>query len=348
MSDVMIEAKGLSKSYGPVHALKDVSFEVHKGEVLGFLGPNGAGKTTTMKILTCFIAPTTGSAKLNGCDIFDDPMGVRRSLGYLPEATPLYGEMRVLEYLEFVAKMRGFKGPEIHKRIKRAVEQTSLGDYISRDIRDLSKGLKQRVGISQALVHEPPVLILDEPMSGLDPNQASEIRNLITEIGRERTVILSTHDLAEVENTCDRVLIISSGSLVADDSPEELRQRAGAASYFVTLQGEEAEAKRAQELFKKINGVANVRIKGHEEEGEQLLHLSPEKDLDLRADIFRASVDGSLTLLGLERRAEGLDKVFRDLTTGAEAPKGSSRDAKKEEARRKKAERDAAKAEKEA
>jgi ABC-2 type transport system ATP-binding protein len=192
MSDVMIEARDLTKSYGSMNALKDVSFEVRKGEVVGFLGPNGAGKTTTMKILTCFIAPTSGSAKVDGRDIWEDPMGVRESIGYLPESTPLYTEMMVLEYLEFIAKMRGFKGIEIRKRIKKAVEQTSLGDVIAKEIRALSKGFKQRVGLAQALIHEPSVLILDEPMSGLDPNQASEIRELIKDIGRERTVVLST------------------------------------------------------------------------------------------------------------------------------------------------------------
>ncbi|MEM6962339.1 MAG: ATP-binding cassette domain-containing protein, partial [Myxococcota bacterium] len=183
MSDVMIEARNLTKSYGSVFAIKDVNFEVRRGEVLGFLGPNGAGKTTTMKILTCFISPTSGSARVNGCDVFEDSLGVRSALGYLPEHTPLYTDMMVLEYLEFITAMRGFKGKEARRRIKNAVDATTLGDVIGKEIRALSKGYRQRVGLAQALIHEPPILILDEPLSGLDPNQAAEIRDLIRHLG---------------------------------------------------------------------------------------------------------------------------------------------------------------------
>ncbi|MCB9616146.1 MAG: ATP-binding cassette domain-containing protein [Sandaracinus sp.] len=350
----MIEARDLTKQYGPATALKDVSFEVRKGEVLGFLGPNGAGKTTTMKILTCFIAPTTGSAKVNGADIFEDPMAVRKSIGYLPESTPLYTEMLVLEYLEFAAKMRGFKGEEARKRIKKAVEQTSLGDVIAKEIRALSKGFRQRVGLAQALVHEPPVLILDEPMSGLDPNQAAEIRDLIRDIGRERTVILSTHDLGEVQVTCDRVLIIAKGRLVADDTPEELRDRAGKASYQITLKedadkrGEHSSfAAYAQSVLSKLPSVASARLRDAEAKGEVIFAVTPKDSADLRSELFQFAVKNELTLLGLEKKSEGLDKVFRDLTTGdtsgAVASTKSKRDQKIEEARDKKKARDAAK-----
>lgn len=346
MSEVMIEAQDLSKMYGPVHALRDVSFEVRRGEVLGFLGPNGAGKTTTMKILTCFIAPTNGRAKIDGRDVFDDPMAVREAIGYLPESTPLYTEMLVLEYLEFVAKMRGFKGIEARKRIKKVIEQTSLGDVFSKEIRALSKGYRQRVGLAQALVHEPPVLILDEPMSGLDPNQAAEIRELIKEIGRERTVILSTHDLGEVQVTCDRVLIISKGRLVADDTPEELRDRAGKAQFVVTMKGDDD--KKVRDALSEIPGVGSVKTRAAEAKGEIVYMLSPKGNDDLRGPIFQAAVTHALPLLGLERRAEGLEQVFRDLTTEGAAPAKSpakTRDDKKDEARRKKAERDAAREE---
>ena len=178
MSDVMIEAHGLGKSYGSFVALKNASFELRKGEILGLLGPNGAGKSTTMKILTCFIAPTSGTALIGGVDVFDDPLEVRRMVGYLPETTPLYTDMRVLEYLDFVAKMRGFNHADGRKRIQKVVEETSLSEVIGQEIRSLSKGFRQRVGLAQALVHEPPILILDEPLSGLDPNQAAEIREL--------------------------------------------------------------------------------------------------------------------------------------------------------------------------
>lgn len=328
MSDVMIEARDLTKTYGSMNALKDVSFEVRKGEVVGFLGPNGAGKTTTMKILTCFIAPSGGSAKIDGRDIWDDPMGVRESIGYLPESTPLYTEMLVLEYLEFIAKMRGFKGIEIRKRIKKAVEQTSLGDVIAKEIRSLSKGFKQRVGLAQALIHEPSVLILDEPMSGLDPNQAAEIRELIKDIGRERTVVLSTHDLAEVQVTCDRVLIISKGRLVADDTPDELRERTGKAQFVVTVKGDDD--KKVRDILGAIGGVSGVKARTGEVKGESVYWVAPKGSEDLRAPIFQAAVKGELTLLGLERRSEGLDQVFRDLTTGtAEPAKKAKKSSKK-------------------
>jgi len=316
MTDVMIEAKGLTKTYGPVAALTDANFEIRKGEILGFLGPNGAGKTTTMKILTCFISPSSGSAKVNGSDVFEDPLGVRRAIGYLPESTPLYTEMLVLEYLEFIAKMRGFRGPDVRKAIKRAVEQTSLGDVIAKEIRQLSKGFRQRVGIAQALIHEPPILILDEPMSGLDPNQASEIRQVIRDIGAERTVILSTHNLAEVETTCNRVLIIARGKIVADDTPEDLAARAGKARVVATLQRPDAgrDSSAVRDLFAAISGVDSVRVRAGEDD-ELVLDVVPEGDLDLRAEVFRTAASNDLVLLGLERQSENLEDIFRQLTT---------------------------------
>ena len=222
MSDVMIEAQGLSKNYGSFTALSNASFNIHRGEVLGFIGPNGAGKTTTMKILTCFFSPSEGTAKVNGADVFEDPIAVREAIGYLPESTPLYTEMLVLEYLRFVAKLRGLDGAQANKRLKQVVEETSLGDVLGKNIGELSKGFRQRVGLAQALVHEPPVLILDEPFSGLDPNQALDIRELIRTIGRERTVVLSTHNLAQVQLTCQRVLIVNKGKIVADDTIDNL------------------------------------------------------------------------------------------------------------------------------
>ncbi len=322
MTQLMIEAHDLSKRYGPHTALQKASFEVKKGEVLGFLGPNGAGKTTTMKILTCFIAPTDGTAKVNGHDVFANPMGVRAAIGYLPETTPLYPEMTVFEYLGWIAEMRTIAGDKARKSIKRAVEQTTLGDVLGKEIRALSKGFRQRVGLAQALIHEPPILILDEPMSGLDPNQASEIRELIKQIGRERTVILSTHNLAEVEMACDRVLIIARGRIVADDTPDTLRSRAGRSVYNVVVtngkeQRDYREPKSAAlaAIFEKIPGVETVRAKGSE--GELELEIIPKRDDDLRADIFRAAVEGGLVLLELRRESQNLEQVFRDLTVGA-------------------------------
>lgn len=314
MSDVMIEARDLTKRYGSVTALNKATFEVRRGEVVGFLGPNGAGKTTTMKILTCFIAPSEGTAHVNGADIFEDPIGVRRSIGYLPESTPLYTEMLTIEYLEFMANMRGFKGDEARSRMKRAVEQTSIGDVLAKNIGELSKGYRQRVGLAQALVHEPPVLILDEPMSGLDPNQAGEIRELIRDIGRERTVILSTHNLPEVQVTCGRVLIISKGTIVADDTPEELSARAGKPHFIATVQRDQKTAGEIHQVFANIEGVEGVHEHSTPIAGELVVELTPAGNQDLRAAIFQAAVGANLVLLGLEQRGENLEDVFRQLT----------------------------------
>ena len=316
-SDVMIEAQGLTKIYGTHKAIDNVSFQVRKGEVLGFLGPNGAGKTTTMKILTCFISPTSGSASINGADVFEDSLAVRRSIGYLPESTPLYTEMLVIEYIEWAAQMRGLHGDAAKKAIKRAVEETGLGSVLAKEIRELSKGYKQRVGLAQALVHTPPILILDEPMSGLDPNQAIEIRELITSIGKERTVILSTHNLAEVQLSCDRVLIISGGKIVADDTPGALMARSGEARFFASFLTNGKSAAEVRELLGRIDGVSRVlggEANSPEKEPEFEIHAKSEQDL--RPAIFKAAVDSGITLIGLRRETKNLEAVFRDLTTG--------------------------------
>jgi len=334
MSDLMIEALNLTKRYGAVKALDDVSFEVKRGEVLGFLGPNGAGKTTTMKILTCFIAPTEGTARVNGIDVFEDSIGVRQAIGYLPESTPLYTEMMVSEYLEFVARMRGFRGGDISKRIEAVVDQAALGSVFQQEIRALSKGYRQRVGIAQALIHEPPLLILDEPLSGLDPNQAAEMRQLITHLGKERTVILSTHNLAEVQTTCSRVLIIASGRLVADDTPDELRERAGKPAFEASFLAEGEAGKKARDTLGALPGVAEVK-KLDQTSGEVRFLVTGRGSDDLRAAIFRAAVAADLVLVGLERRGENLEDVFRDLTTG-DAPKVEAKVAKKKAADKKK------------
>ena len=319
MTDVMIDARDLTKHYGAVTALKNATFQVHRGEVVGFLGPNGAGKTTAMKILTCFIAPSEGTARVAGADIFEDPIAVREAIGYLPESTPLYTEMLVLEYLEFAGKMRGLRGAGLRARLRRVVEETSLGDVIGKSIGELSKGFRQRVGLAQALIHEPPVLILDEPMSGLDPNQAAEIRELIREIGRERTVILSTHNLSEVRVTCGRVLIISQGELVADDTPEELAARGGKPRFVATLRQNGHSASEIRDAFSAIGDARSVTEQTSTADGEVILELVPKGNQDLRAAIFQAAVSANLVLLGLEQRGENLEDIFRQLTTGAGA-----------------------------
>lgn len=316
--DVMIEARNLTKRYGPHLALDNASFEVRKGEVLGFLGPNGAGKSTTMKILTCFIAPSEGTAKINGHDIWDDPLGVRASIGYLPESTPLYTEMLVLEYLQFMAGMRGLKGDAARKRIRRAVEETDLGDVIAKEIRQLSKGYRQRVGLAQALVHEPKILILDEPMSGLDPNQAIEIRDLIKSIGKERTVILSTHNLAEVQVTCQRVLIVAKGRIVADDTPEALSSQ-GRNRYVLHVERPNSgKASDVVSVFRALRGVDSVRELDSADTKAVALEIVSSASDDLRAALFRAAVAADFVLLELRTRGENLEQVFRDLTLGDE------------------------------
>lgn len=325
MSDVMIEAKGLGKRYGSFVALHDASFQLQRGEILGLLGPNGAGKSTTMRILTSFIAPSTGTATVNGCDIWKDALGVRRSIGYLPESTPLYNEMLVLEYLEWIAGMRGLRGATAQRRILGVVEEVGLEDVIAKSIRELSKGYRQRVGLAQALIHEPPILILDEPMTGLDPNQAAEIRELIRSIGKERTIILSTHNLAEVQITCQRVLIIDKGRIVADDTPDGLARSAGGPRYRVSVLNdgdagskgfrEAGGAAGLENVFKKIRGVESVRVV-EQADGETHLEIVARTDDDLRAAIFRAAVEARLVLVGLAAKRQNLEQVFQALTTG--------------------------------
>ena len=321
MSDVMIEARDLTKHYGTVTALQNATFDVKRGEVVGFLGPNGAGKTTTMKILTCFIAPSQGTARVAGADIFDDAIAVRKAIGYLPESTPLYTEMLVLEYLEYIGKMRGLHGEVLHARLKKVVDETSLGNVVGKSIGELSKRFRQRVGLAQALIHEPPVLILDEPMSGLDPNQAAEIRELIREIGRERTIILSTHNLAEVQVTCGRVLIISDGKLVADDTPEELAARAGKPRFIATVRRNGHSPAHIREAFSKIGDALSVKDRDGSGPNELVIEVVPTSNQDLRADIFQTAVAANLVLLGLEQRGENLEDIFRQLTTGGSGAK---------------------------
>jgi ABC-2 type transport system ATP-binding protein len=321
MSDVMIEARDLVKRYDDVVALDKVSMTVRQGEVLGFLGPNGAGKSTTMKILTCFTAPTEGTAKVSGFDVQDNSLAARAAIGYLPENNPLYPDMIVLEYLEFAAEIRGLGKADARKRIKMIVEQTGLGAMFAKPIRTLSKGYRQRVGLAQALIHEPPILILDEPMSGLDPNQAVEIRDLIKEIGKKRTVILSTHNLAEVQVACDRVLIISKGRIVADDTPDGLRERAGKSRYIAgVLDTGNGAAEKVESGLRGVAGVERVR-KLESEPGELRFELLPKGEEDIRPAVFRAAIDQQLTLIELQREGQNLEQIFRELTTVGAAGK---------------------------
>jgi ABC-2 type transport system ATP-binding protein len=315
MSDVMIQVENLTKDYGPVRAVDRVTFNVRKGEVLGFLGPNGAGKSTTMKVLTCYLAPSGGSVKVAGLDVFEQSLEVRRRIGYLPEDTPIYRDMTVREFLEFVAEMRGMKGAQA--RIKEIGGRCGLGDVAGKLIGELSKGYRQRVGLAQAMLHDPDIVILDEPTSGLDPNQIVEIRQLIKEVGREKTVILSTHILPEVQATCSRILIIGKGKVVADGTPDELRARERGSRYRVVVAANGVPAADIGSRLGNISGVSRcLPVTG--EEGAHAFAIDAETAEDLRRTLFRAAVDNRWTLLELVRESASLEDVFRNLTTGEE------------------------------
>jgi len=323
-TDVMIQASGLSKRFGAVRALDKVNFEVKRGEVVGFLGPNGAGKSTTMRILTCYIAPSTGSAKVAGHDVFDSPLEVRKSLGYLPQRAPLYTDMNVWEYLKFTAEIRGIDEATFKKRLKKVVEVCGLAQSLGKDIGTLSHGYRQRVGLGQALIHDPPILILDEPTSDLDPNEKAEVLRYIKEIGKDRTILLSTHNLAEVEEACARAIIVSKGRVVADGGLDTIRGKTGRVRYVVTVDERNAEAGRkapaSAELgaaLSALSGATKVRELPTDETAHKFEVLGSQ-DEDLRAEIFRLMVQKGWTLLELRRDSQSLDAVFRDLTRGDE------------------------------
>jgi len=323
-TDVMISASALSKRFGSVRALDKVSFEVRRGEVVGFLGPNGAGKSTTMRILTCYISPSSGTAKIHGQDVFDNPLGVRQKLGYLPQRAPLYSDMNVYEYLQFAAQIRGMDHGTFQNRLKKVIEVCGLGQSLDKTIATLSHGYRQRVGLGQALIHDPPILVLDEPTSDLDPNEKAEVLKYIKEIGRDRTVLLSTHNLAEVEEACARAIIVSKGRVVADGPLDEIRAKTGRVRYIVTIDEKRAEAGNsppkaleAEEAFARVEGASGIRELPTDESAHKF-ELSSDQDSDLRAEIFRLVVAKGWTLLELRRDAQSLDAVFRDLTRGDE------------------------------
>jgi ABC-2 type transport system ATP-binding protein len=322
MSDVMISTNALTKRFGGVQALDQVDFEVHQGEVVGFLGPNGAGKSTTMRILSCFISPTSGSAMVHGYDVFDNPLEVRRKIGYLPQRAPLYPEMNVWEYLEFTSQVRGLDNGTFRSRLKKVVEVCGLAQVLGKDIGTLSHGYRQRVGLGQALMHDPPILILDEPTSDLDPNEKAEVIRYIQEIGKDRTILLSTHNLAEVEQACARAIIVSKGRVVADGNLDDIRSRAGSVRYFAGFSsasnGSAAPSKQAaRDALAAISGAQRV-TESPTEEGLHRFEIAGAKVGDLRPEIFRLAVAKGWTLLELRRDAQSLDSVFRDLTRGDE------------------------------
>ncbi|MCC7064346.1 MAG: ATP-binding cassette domain-containing protein [Planctomycetes bacterium] len=311
----MIEVEQLEKSYGFARALKGISFSVQKGEVIGFLGPNGAGKSTTMKILTGYLLPSGGKASVAGFDVVEQSLAVRARIGYLPESTPLYAEMRVDEYLMFCAEIRGVVGGKRKAAIQRAVELCGLQRVTGKNIVELSKGYKQRVGLAQAIVHEPPVLILDEPTSGLDPNQIVEVRKLIERLGSEHTVILSTHYLQEVEKSCSRIIIVNQGQIVADGTHDELVAKRPAGALRARVRGPEVQViAQCGELLPGISVAVESRSAD-----TVAYHIDVSSGSALIEETFaRLVIKNGWDLLELQRERASLEDVFRELTLGSE------------------------------
>ncbi|WP_439579772.1 ABC transporter ATP-binding protein [Elioraea sp.] len=310
---VMIEAEGLEKRFGPVVAVDDVSLAVARGEVLGFLGPNGAGKSTTMKMIAGYLTPTRGTARLCGHDVLDDPIAVKRRLGYLPEGAPTYPDMTVTAFLDWVAAVRGFRGSERRSRVERAIGLTSLHDVLFYPIEALSKGFKRRVGLAQALLHDPEVLILDEPTDGLDPNQKHEVRRLITAMAPEKAIIISTHILEEVEAICTRAVVIARGRVVADATPAELAKRSRWHNGVTVVVGAE-QGEVAAVALRKLEMLGTVEVGARGADG--LISLSA---LARDGTPVEGPVRTALASVGIAPREifierGRLDEVFRDLT----------------------------------
>ncbi len=299
-----IKVNNITKTYGNQNALNDVSFEVNSGEIVGFLGPNGAGKSTMMKILTCFIPQTSGSASVCGFDVSEQSLDVRKNVGYLPEHNPLYLDMYVKEYLEFISGLHHLKN--VKSRIAEMIEITGLQIEQKKKIGALSKGYRQRVGLAQAMIHDPKVLILDEPTTGLDPNQLEEIRNLIIKVGKQKTVMLSTHIMQEVEAVCDRVIIVNNGQIVANDITSVIQNTQTKNKQFITV---EFDKETSRNSLKKINGVHDAQqINGN------TWKIEAHTDKDIRPDIFQYAVQNNLAVLTLHKEEQKLEDVFKHLT----------------------------------
>jgi ABC-2 type transport system ATP-binding protein len=323
----VIEVQHLTKRYGRVTAVNDVSFRVERGEIFGFLGPNGAGKTTTMRILTGYMPATEGKAIVAGFDVFDQPIEAKRRTGYLPETPPLYPDMTVSEYLSFVAKIKGVPSAERRQRVQQVMERTRVADMANRLCAKLSKGYKQRVGLSQALIHNPDVLILDEPTAGLDPKQIIETRQLIKELAGDHTIILSTHILPEVSQTCERVVIINKGQVVALDTPDNLTARLrGSETMYVQIDAPGSDPEMA---LTRVAGVVRV-VEADRKDGVVGYEIESERGHDVRRDLARAVVTSGWGLLELRPMRLSLEEIFLSLTTEetqslaapAEAPVG--------------------------
>ena len=305
-----ITVENVTKIYGSQKAVDNISFKVRTGEVLGFLGPNGAGKTTTMKAITCYLTPNQGMIKVGGYSVNEQPDEVKKRIGYLPENNPLYLEMGVIDYLKFVAELQGVEKSGINDRVREMIRVCGLSHEKHKKIGELSKGYRQRVGLAQALIHDPEVLILDEPTTGLDPNQIVEIRELIKQIGKEKTVILSSHILAEVEATCDRILIINNGKIVADGTAESLRKQAqGNEIIKVTIEGGER-----NEVFKAVKELSSVQVCDFIPEKELSFEIQSKPEMSSRKDIFKLCVQKDWILTEMTLIETKLEDVFREVT----------------------------------
>jgi len=305
-----IKVENLTKTYGSQKAVDDISFSIHTGEVLGFLGPNGAGKTTTMKAITTFLVPNKGKIKVGRFNTEEHPEEVKKHIGYLPENNPLYPEMPVIDYLRFAAEMQGVRKDEIRNRILEMVHLCGLEGEKHKNINELSKGYQQRVGLAQALIHDPDVLILDEPTSGLDPNQIVEIRQLIKEVGKEKTVILSSHILAEVEATCDRIMIINKGKIVANGTAKELRKQAqGKEMLQVTI-----EDGKTNDIFEALKKLPDVEVVDYIEGKKNSFEIQSKTDQSSRRSVYNMCVKQKWTLMEMSVFETKLEDVFRELT----------------------------------
>jgi ABC-2 type transport system ATP-binding protein len=322
----MIQVEGLTKRYARHVAVKNISFEVGKGEIVGFLGKNGAGKTTTMRVLTCFLPPTEGKASVAGFDVLEESLEVRKNIGYLPETPPLYPEMEVGDYLAFVAKLKGIPAGDIPSRVDAVCESTGIAPEKRKIIGKLSKGYRQRVGIAQAIIHNPPVLILDEPTSGLDPEQQLQVRNLIASLSGDHTIILSTHILSEVEQSCSKVIIINNGEIIAVDTVANL-QRRGSAAELVAVEVGGADAARVRQTLEVIQGVAAVRTRDSRE-GLVGFEVEGMEHAVIRPHVARAIVENGWNLMEMHALGGSLQDIFLEMTRGesqnSDSPKTES------------------------
>jgi ABC-2 type transport system ATP-binding protein len=319
----MIKVEGLTKRYARTVAVDNISFEVEKGQIVGFLGPNGAGKTTTMRVLTCFLPPSAGTATVAGFDVLEQPMEVKKRIGYLPETPPLYPEMEVVEYLNFVGRLKGVPSSHIKSRVDEVMERCAVADMRNRLISKLSKGYRQRVGLAQAIIHNPDVLILDEPTSGLDPQQIIHTRELIRSLAGDHTIILSTHILSEVEHSCERVIIISKGKLVAIDSVDNLTNRLrGSEAVAVELEAMDGRPnpKDVQQRLEQVSGVSRVVMKDTRS-GRLMFEVESLQGRQIRSDLARTVVNAGWNLNELRSVGLSLEEIFLQLTASEERDK---------------------------